>query len=546
MKQMSCCHIQKNYRALPDGKSKSLCVGMLLMFAAAVSALAQTYTGTNLYTISAPTGFDIIFIQLGESSLSPVGHGQVIGYGSGPATTTDVRHNHALFWSAPAGSAVDLNPQGCNDSVAWGVLGGQQVGACDGHALLWSGTAGSSVDLHPSISFGFDQSRALAVADGHQVGYGILAGHSHAALWSGSPESIVDLNPVGFAWSAAYGTAGNHQVGYGSFTDEVGISPRALLWSSTAESAVDLNPAGFGGSYAYGVDAEQQVGSAEITEGSSRVIHAHLWSGSAASAVDLHGALSPGLFSFAYGVSRRHQVGFTVTGGASNWGAVAWSGTAESVVDLHNLLPDGFIQSWAHTIDVSGNIFGIAKENGTGILHAVKWTPDPLQLASAVSRKTHGAESFDINLPLTGQPGVECRSSGGNHKLVFIFTNLVENGSASVTTGTGSVLGSPTFDRYTMTANLTGVADVQKITVTLSNVTDSFSRVLANTAVSMNMLVGDTSGNKTVNGTDVSQTKLQSGAAVSAVNFREDVNAGGSINGTDVSIVKSRSGSGVP
>ena len=73
-----------------------------------------------------------------------------------------------------------------------------------------------------------------------------------------------------------------------------------------------------------------------------------------------------------------------------------------------------------------------------------------------------------------------------------------------------------------MTVNLTGVTDVQKITVTLSNVTDSFAQVLPNTAVSMNMLIGDTSGNKTVNASDVSQTKLQSGQAVTATNFRED------------------------
>jgi hypothetical protein len=76
-----------------------------------------------------------------------------------------------------------------------------------------------------------------------------------------------------------------------------------------------------------------------------------------------------------------------------------------------------------------------------------------------------------------------------------------------------------------MAVNLTGVADVQKITITLSNVTNSFAQVLPNTAVSMNLLIGDTSGNKTVNASDVSQTKLQSGQAVTAANFREDANA---------------------
>ena len=171
----------------------------------------------------------------------------------------------------------------------------------------------------------------------------------------------------------------------------------------------------------------------------------------------------------------------------------------------------------------------------------------PPEFVGIVSRKTHGAAGpFDINLPLTGQPGLECRSSGGNHTLVFFATNNLAGGSASVTSGIGAVGGSPTFAGNSMIVDLTGVADVQQITVTFSNVTDDFGQILPDTAVNMNLLIGDTSGNKTVNGTDVSQTKLRSGFAVGAANFRSDVNANGGISGTDVSVVKLRSGSGVP
>ena len=62
-----------------------------------------------------------------------------------------------------------------------------------------------------------------------------------------------------------------------------------------------------------------------------------------------------------------------------------------------------------------------------------------------------------------------------------------------------------------MTVNLTNVTDAQKVTVTLSNLTDEFLQALPNTNVSMNVLLGDTNGNKVVNATDVAQTKLQSG-----------------------------------
>jgi hypothetical protein len=97
-----------------------------------------------------------------------------------------------------------------------------------------------------------------------------------------------------------------------------------------------------------------------------------------------------------------------------------------------------------------------------------------------------------------------------------------------------------------MTVNLTGVADVQKITVTLSGVTDSLGQVLPNTAVSMNLLNGDTSGNKMVNASDIGQTKAQSGVPVTNANFRQDVTPNGTINASDIGLVKSRSGQSVP
>jgi hypothetical protein len=171
----------------------------------------------------------------------------------------------------------------------------------------------------------------------------------------------------------------------------------------------------------------------------------------------------------------------------------------------------------------------------------------PLQLTGAVSRKTHSsAGTFDIPLPLTGTVGVECRNGGGNYTLVFTTSNSLVSGNASVTTGTGSVLGSPTFDANTMTVNLTGVVNVQKITVTLSGVTDGYGQVLPDTAVSVNMLIGDTTGNKTVNASDVAQTKGQAGMQATSANFREDVTVSGSINASDVSQVKANLGTALP
>ncbi len=186
------------------------------------------------------------------------------------------------------------------------------------------------------------------------------------------------------------------------------------------------------------------------------------------------------------------------------------------------------------------NIFGYGRIDALAAVNH-------LLLTGAVSRKMHGAAgTFDIPLPLTAEPGLECRSSSGNHTLVFTFDNTMVSGNASVTGGTGSVSGSPTFSGNTMTVNLTGVADVQKITVTLTGVTDTTAQVLPDTAVSVNMLIGDTNGNKTVNAGDVAQTKGQSGAAVTGANFRTDVNANGSVNAGDTALVKGSAGHSLP
>jgi hypothetical protein len=173
----------------------------------------------------------------------------------------------------------------------------------------------------------------------------------------------------------------------------------------------------------------------------------------------------------------------------------------------------------------------------------------PVQFTDAVSRKTHGAAgTFDVELPLSGSVGIECRSggAGGNHTFVFTFTNNVVSGNATVTSGIGNILGSPTFSSNTMTVNLTGVSDVQQITVTLSNVTDCFGSVLPNTMVTAGMLIGDTTGNRTVNSSDIAQVKAQSGSAVTSANFREDVNVDGVINASDIGLVKSKSAHSLP
>ena len=127
--------------------------------------------------------------------------------------------------------------------------------------------------------------------------------------------------------------------------------------------------------------------------------------------------------------------------------------------------------------------------------------------------------------------------------MIFNFANSVTVGSASVTSGTGSV-SSFSVSGSQVTVNLTGVTNVQTITVTLHNVNDGTST--GDVPVSMGVLVGDVNGNAAVNASDVSLTKSQVGVAVSGSNFREDVNANGVINSVDVAQVKANVGTALP
>jgi len=95
-----------------------------------------------------------------------------------------------------------------------------------------------------------------------------------------------------------------------------------------------------------------------------------------------------------------------------------------------------------------------------------------------------------------------------------------------------------------VTVNLTNVSNAQTLVIHLPNVTDGTRT--GNIDVPMSVLLGDTTANKAVNASDVSQTKTQSGMFVTHANFRTDVTVNGTINTSDVSQVKAKSGTALP
>jgi hypothetical protein len=192
-----------------------------------------------------------------------------------------------------------------------------------------------------------------------------------------------------------------------------------------------------------------------------------------------------------------------------------------------------------------GNVAYCATFNAEQDIYYVRVAPSAPAALSAVSRKTHGAAgTFDVPLPLTGSPGIECRSGSGanstDHQMVVTFANPVTDSGVTVSSTDGFATAMQSVSGGVVTVDLSDVTNGQTVTVTLKNVNDGVH--LGDVPVKMSLLLGDISANGTVNATDVSQAKLQSGQPVSASNFRTDVNVTGSINSTDVSVVKLKSG----
>jgi hypothetical protein len=167
---------------------------------------------------------------------------------------------------------------------------------------------------------------------------------------------------------------------------------------------------------------------------------------------------------------------------------------------------------------------------------------DPI-LVGAVSRKTQGANTFDIDL-LPPAPGIECRSGGanGSFQVIVSFAVPITLTTAQVSSGTGSVStaiasGSQVF------INLADVTNAQRIALTLI-VNDGTS---AHTVVvPMGVLLGDVDASGRVDSTDVFQVRQQTLQNANSSNFRMDVDESGRIDSTDVFITRQNTLTSLP
>jgi len=175
-----------------------------------------------------------------------------------------------------------------------------------------------------------------------------------------------------------------------------------------------------------------------------------------------------------------------------------------------------------------------------------------VQLNAAASRKAHGsAGTFDINLPLTGTPSIECRSGGVNdqYMMVFTFANpLTSVDGANVTSGTGSVATSyiDSTEPHNYIVSLSGVTNAQVLKVDLTNVSDSAGDFSSAVSASMGVLIGDVNGSRDVDSADVFLVRQQTLQTVTNSNFRDDINASGDIDSADVFLVRKQTLTSLP
>ena len=171
----------------------------------------------------------------------------------------------------------------------------------------------------------------------------------------------------------------------------------------------------------------------------------------------------------------------------------------------------------------------------------VFWTNTfPVQALSAVSRKTHANNAtFDINLPLTGDAGIEPRNPGSGYQIVVTFPTNVTFGGVNVSFGSGSASATGSGTNQA-TITLTGANSPQFVTMTLLSVNDGVNT--NDVPITIGILVGDANQSGGVNAGDVTVTRNRSGQNTDATNFRSDFNLDGVINAGDAFIVRSRSG----
>jgi hypothetical protein len=170
---------------------------------------------------------------------------------------------------------------------------------------------------------------------------------------------------------------------------------------------------------------------------------------------------------------------------------------------------------------------------------------DDLKLEGAASQKKHrSAGGFDVDLPLSGDVGIENRAGARTTRVVFTFNNNVVavDGVTSTCGQVGDITVDPA-DSHNVFVKLNDLlCDQSRVTLSLTGVTDDQGNRLDSASITLGILLGDVNGDGLVNNDDIAATKAVVGEKTNSANFRADVNTDGIIDHNDVRKVTSYRG----
>ncbi len=548
--------------------------GDLLASAATDSTvkLWQTSNGSLVRTITDPEGgslYGVAYLPNGQSLVTATigGHAKVFQVSNG-AVLQSFGHHTAGVKSAAFSRDNQFFASGATDKLVklWRVSDGMELRTLVGHQDLVGGISFSPDGQIVATASGApfpdtrDSSiRLWRISDGTQLQQ--FPGHGNGTfsidyspdgqtLVSGGGDDLVKI------WRTSDGALLRTLSGHGFSVQSVAYSPDGTLIASGAEDIriwrasdgvlLRILPNQNTETLAFSPDGATLA--AGVDSSGNNLKFWRVADGTLLRTIDAN----PGSYVQSVAFARDGQS--VLTGSGYSFQIRRWRVTDGALLaDYDQETGWGDFPSLPIAFSPDGALFGYGRADATVAVAYNSLAPVPVSIAS---RKTHGsAGAFDIDLK-SPAPGIECRSGGptGDHTVVLSFpvpVSVSGNGSvrAQVTSGVGEVGTGGVADGNAVTVNgdsvsvsLTNVANAQSLTLTVLGVSNGTNT--GDVIVSMNLLLGDTTGNGAVNSSDVAQAKANVGATLSQTNFRSDVTVNGSINGSDVGAVKAAIGGG--